>query len=130
MTTTGKRRLAGVIGLIVGLLSFVFGSRVLAGFKQPEYVVLNWLVIYNTFMGLVSFAAGLSIWLRQNRAATIAVIISAIHIGVLISLILIFASGGSVAWESLSAMAFRVMIWIGIAIIVLKAQVKTNLMNG
>lgn len=113
-------RIAGASGFLLGIFSLVSGSMVLAGIKQPDYTVLNWLVIYNIMMGLVSMAVGLVIWFGQKRGALFAVAISGVHAGVLICLILISAFGSLVAVESMGAMTFRLAVWIAITVALIR----------
>lgn len=46
MATKTKKRLAGAIGIVVGLSSVIAGSQVLLGISQPAYTVVLSLVIY------------------------------------------------------------------------------------
>ncbi len=111
---------AGIAGILIGLLSIISGSAVLLGIKQPDYNILRWLVIYNVTMGVVSIGVGIGIWSVRLWAIRIASYIASAHIVVLVILIIMYVSTVSVALQSIGAMTFRSLVWIGITITVRK----------
>lgn len=114
--TTAVRTLA-TLGLVLGGLSVVTGGRVLADIDRPDYVVLNWLVLYNVAAGLVGVVAGAGLWLRRLWAVELAWTLTAFHGGVLVVLIAWWAAGSAVAFESLLAMLLRFLVWASIAVV-------------
>ena len=122
MKTKIKLRLAGGVAILVGLLSLVSGSAVLLDIKQPAYHVLPLLVIYNVVMGVVSLAAGIGIWRNCGRAARLAFFVASAHTAVLLILLFFNVTNRPVASESIAAMIFRTLVWLGISFTVWKAQ--------
>lgn len=120
MISKTKNRLAGITGFLVGLLSIISGSAVLLGLKQPDYIILNWLVIYNVGMGLISIAVGVWIWSVQMLAAKLASYITTAHVVVLLILVSMYVGTSTVAVQSIGAMTFRSIIWVGITLTVWK----------
>jgi hypothetical protein len=108
------KRLPAIFGIIIGFLSIMAGSKVLLGVSSPNYIVLQWLVIYNVSLGVVSVVAGVGLWNLQPRAISLAGLIAASHSIFLATLIVFFISGKSVAHQSILAMLFRTIVWLGI----------------
>lgn len=107
-------RVAGAVGLLVGALAVLAGSRVLLGLSIPSYTVLRSLVLYNVFAGAISIVAGLGFWAGRYWAPSLAAVVAAAHVVVLILLVGFSALGESVASESFGAMTFRLVVWLGI----------------
>jgi uncharacterized membrane protein (DUF2068 family) len=117
-----KTKLPAVLGIIVGFLSIMAGSKVLLGISSPDYIVLHWLVIYNVSLGVVSVFAGAGLWRLRPWAISLAGLIAASHAFVLALLIVFFMSGKSVAHQSILAMVFRTTVWVGIFLFVKKIR--------
>ncbi len=115
-------RAAAIAGLLVGLLSVFSGSAVLLGIKHPGYTTLDWLLIYNVSMGVVSIVAGVAIWSARSWAVRLANCIAAAHFVVLLILVAMYAVTTAVALQSVGAMTFRSAIWVAIVLIVRKAR--------
>lgn len=113
-----KKQLPAILGIIVGFLSIMAGSKVLLGISSPNYVVLHWLVIYNISLGVVSVITGAGLWHLRPWAISLAGLIAASHAFVLAALIVFFLFGRTVAHQSLLAMAFRTTVWLGIFLFV------------
>ncbi|HID39623.1 MAG TPA: hypothetical protein EYP36_08935, partial [Calditrichaeota bacterium] len=111
-------KMAAVLAAILGIMALFTGTRVLTGSFVPGYNVLQPLVIYNVTMGAVSVLTGILIWKSHRLAVLLSGIITIAHIVVLISLLTIFAD--IVARQSIMAMLFRSVIWVGIFSIVKK----------
>lgn len=109
-------KVAASLALILGLMTIITGTRVLTGQFVPGYTVLQWLVYYNVFMGVVSLIAGLLIWKGHGFALRLSSLIASAHILVLSLLLIIFNT--VVAPASIKAMVFRSVIWIVIFIVV------------
>lgn len=112
------KQLPAILGIIVGLLSIMAGSKVLLGISSPNYIVLHWLVIYNISLGVVSVIAGAGLWRLRPWAISLAGLIAVSHGFVISLLIVFFMSGKSVAHQSILAMAFRTTVWLGIFLFV------------
>jgi uncharacterized membrane protein (DUF2068 family) len=113
-----KKQLPAILGIIVGFLSIMAGSKVLLGISSPNYIVLHWLVIYNVSLGVVSVIAGAGLWRLRPWAISMAGLIAASHAFVLAALIVFFLSGRPVAHQSVLAMLFRTTVWVGIFLFV------------
>jgi len=113
-----KRRLPAILGIIVGFLSIMAGSKILLGISSPNYIVLHWLVIYNVSFGVVSVLAGAGLWRLRPWAISLAGLTAASHGFVLALLIVFFISGKPVAYQSILAMLFRTTAWLGIFLFV------------
>ena len=89
-----------------------------AGFGLvPGYVVLPWLVRYNVAAGLFGVVAGLAVWRAAPWAIAATAVLATAHLTVLIVLAALRIAGSEVANDSLGAMALRVAIWTGIALV-------------
>jgi hypothetical protein len=112
-----KKRFPAILGIIVGFLSIMAGSKVLLGISSPDYIVLHWLVTYNVSLGVVSLIAGAGLWGLRPWAISLAGLIAFSHALVLAVLIIFFISGKSVAHQSVLAMLFRTTVWLGIFLV-------------
>lgn len=115
-----RYKLAAVIAFLIGLMSVVAGVRVLMGISTPDYNILNWLVVYNVFAGVISITVSILIWKKYWQAFAASILISVAHITVLV--LLISAFNEITASESIKAMIFRSTIWI----IIILLSIKTN----
>ena len=101
---------AAILAFIIGAMSFVSGATVLAG-RLPSYNILSWLPVYNFVLGLISsFFTATVIWKNHKFAWSAAIATFGAHTLVWLTLITTFRS--QVASESLSAMVFRVSVWL------------------
>lgn len=121
-----RYKIAAVIALLIGMMSVLAGTRVLMGISTPDYHVLDWLVVYNVFAGIISIAVSILIWKKYWRAFAASVLIAASHIIVLV--LLISAFNEIAATESIKAMIFRSIIWIIIILLSIKPknQIKSE----
>jgi len=108
------KRFPSLLGIIIGLLSILSGTKVLLGISSPTYSVLQWLVIYNVSLGVVSVFTGAGLWNLRSWAISLAALVAASHGFVLVLLTVFFVSGKSVAYQSIMAMLFRTTVWVGI----------------
>lgn len=46
--------IATIVASLIGILSVFSGSMVLLGLRSVDYRVLDWLVIYNVALGIIS----------------------------------------------------------------------------
>lgn len=114
MTLRNRHRLAAALALLIGLLSVKEGGSVLLGLVTKPYPVLPGLVMYNVMLGFVSIAAGIGIWAQRAWSSTLAAVILIAHSLVLLSLFTLLELGKTVAFESVMAMLFRTIVWLGI----------------
>jgi len=114
------QRFPSILGIIIGFLSIMAGSKVLLGISSPSYIVLHWLVIYNVSLGVVSVITGAGLWNLRSWAISLAGLIAASHGFVLALLIVFLMSGKTVAYQSILAMLFRTTVWVGIFLLARK----------
>jgi len=115
MTMKVRRIIAIVLAAIIGTMSVISGSSVLLGLRVVDYTVLNWLVVYNVTLGILSIITGFVIWKKLKFSINLIITILLLHLFVL-SYLYFFSE--TVATESIKAMAFRVSIWLLIFILV------------
>jgi len=113
-----KHRCAALLALVIGLLTIVEGGIVLLGLETKPYPVLPWLLRYNVAMGFVSLAAGHGLWRAQGWAAMLSRMVLVCHGLVFLSLGGMHLLEMTVAVNSIMAMLFRTVIWIGINIMI------------
>jgi hypothetical protein len=106
-------RAAIAVALLFGVLSVVAGGRVLLG-VDPGYVAYTPLVIFNTLMGFAYVAAAVVMHGSAERGRRAAGVIVLLNLVVLALVVVSWAMDGSVAVESVRAMGFRAVVWIGI----------------
>jgi hypothetical protein len=95
---------------------------VLLGLRSVDYRVLDWLVIYNVALGIISILVAYQIGKQHSRSKLMIMTILLLHFLVLVYL---YFFNDMVADESIKAMAFRVGIWAAILILVLLNHTKT-----
>lgn len=106
------QRLTAIIAVAFGLLTVFIGGQTLLGYSDPGYTVFTPLLIFNTIMGIVYAGAGAMIWRNITLGLSAAKIIFLINVTVLVTILIIYYLGGSVAIESLKAMSFRSIVWL------------------
>jgi len=106
MATLGKL-IPTFLAALIGGLSVLAGTSVLLKITAPNYQVLEWLVVYNVVLGVVSLFVAYKIWITNDIKSPVVVL--GIHILILAILLTVFAD--VVAIDSLRAMSFRIVIW-------------------
>ena len=114
--------IATILAILIGILSVISGSMVLLGLRSVDYRVLDWLVVYNVILGIISILVAYQIGKQHNRSKLMIMTILLLHFLVLVYL---YFFNDMVAVESIKAMAFRVGIWAAILILVLLNHTKT-----
>lgn len=114
--------IAAIVASLIGILSVFSGSMVLLGLRSVDYRVLDWLVIYNVALGIISILVAYQIGKQHSRSKLMIMTIMLLHFLVLVYL---YFFNDMVAVESIKAMAFRVGIWAAILILVLLNHTKT-----
>ncbi len=105
------RGAAAAVALLFGVLTVVAGGRVLLG-SDPGYVVFRPLLIYNTIMGVAYVAAGVLLLVNPSRGRQAAGAIFLLNLLALIGIVLVYRTGGAVAFDSLRAMSLRTVVWL------------------
>ncbi len=107
---TTLNRIAAVLAFIIGGMAVFAGGQVLLG-KDPGYYVINWLVLYNYTIGILTvFITATLIWANHRHALPAAIGTFSVH--TLVMLIILTAYSGVVAPDSLVAMTIRIIVWI------------------
>lgn len=114
--------IATILAILMGILSVFSGSMVLLGLRSVDYKVLDWLVVYNLTLGIISILVAYQIGKQHIRSKLMIMTILLLHFLVLVYL---YFFNDMVADESIKAMAFRVGIWVAILILVLLNHTKT-----
>ncbi len=101
------------IATLFGLLTIFAGSRVLLG-SDPGYVVFQPLLIFNTAMGFVYVAAGITIWRNFTKGRNLAAVIFTLNLIVLAIIYFLYTQGSLIAVDSLGAMSLRTGVWLAL----------------
>ncbi len=100
------------------------GGRVLLG-TLPDYYVIDWLVIYNFVMGVISVLfSSMAIWKNSKFAMPAAIGTFGVH--AIVMLILQSAYREVVAPDSIVAMTVRLVIWAVIISLLIVQQRKNK----
>ncbi len=106
---TTFNKIASILAFIIGAMAVFAGGQALLG-KDPGYYVINWLLLYNYTVGIltVSVTAPL-IWMNNRYALLAAILTFSIHALVMLTLLTVYQ--GVVAPDSLRAMTIRLIVW-------------------
>jgi hypothetical protein len=107
------RILTAAVAVLFGIATLFAGGRVLLG-SDPGYEVFRPLLIYNTAMGVAYLAAGVTVWRSVNAGRYAAGAIFLLNLLVLVSILVVYRSGGAVAVDSLRAMTLRTVVWLAL----------------
>lgn len=103
-------KIASVLALVIGVMAIVAGGRVLLG-NDPGYMVINWLVLYNYTIGILTvFLSAPLIWANSRFGLPAA--IATLCLNALVMIILLVFYGDTVAPDSIVAMTIRIFAWI------------------
>ncbi|MBD0778391.1 hypothetical protein HPE56_11355 [Maribacter sp. ANRC-HE7] len=119
MKTT--RIIALVLAGAIGTMSVLSGTSVLLGLHKVDYTVLNGLVVYNIVVGGLSMITAYLIWKNFLLSKKLISVILLFHALVLAYLYFFI---DTVATESIKAMAFRVIVWLLIFLLIQLKLVK------
>lgn len=121
-------RIAAVLALIIGAMAIFAGGKVLLG-NDPGYYVINWLVVYNFVIGLISaFVTAILIWKRSRYALPAAIATLSLHALVMLTILIGF--GNVVAKDSIVAMTIRIVVWAIIVGLLIVARRCTSAANA
>jgi hypothetical protein len=111
------------LAILFGFLTLFAGFRILFSISDPGYVVFKPLLIYNTFMGFVYAITGWFIWKKPEKGLLMTKFVASLNLIVWIIIAALFGlSEGWIAVESLHAMTFRTVIWLGMFFILKLAK--------
>lgn len=108
-----RAQVAAVLALVIGVMAIIAGGQVLFLGRDPGYYVIDWLVVYNFSVGVLSVGAAAWIWFRSRRARSVAAIVLVAHATVMLTLLAAYRA--VVAPDSLVAMTIRLSVWAIIA---------------
>ena len=107
--------LAGLAGVLIGLMSVGVGGATMLGLRDPGYLTLDWLLLYNIALGVLSLGVGAAILFRRVWSPVAALGIAAPHAVVLVVVAVLWASSAA-ASDSVGAMVFRTVAWLVVAV--------------
>ena len=106
---TTLNKIAAILALIIGGMAIFAGGSALLG-RDPGYYVINWLLLYNYTVGILTvFVTAILIWTNSRYALPAAIATFSVH--ALVMLILQVAYRGVVAPDSIVAMTVRLIVW-------------------
>ena len=105
------RTVAVAVAVLFGIATVIAGGRVLLG-SDPGYVVFRPLLFYNTVMGLTYIVGGIMIARNLLRGRNATGLIFVLNLLVLVSIVVAYRQGGSVAVDSRRAMSLRTVVWL------------------
>ena len=102
-------KIAAVLALVIGVMAVFAGGRTLLG-RDPGYYVINWLLLYNYTIGILTvFGTAILIWSRHRLALPAAIATFSVHALVMVTLQVAFRE--VVAQDSIAAMTIRLIVW-------------------
>ena len=104
-------KLPSILAFLVGVMSIVAGGIVLRGWK-PGWNVITWLPVYNFVIGLLTLIPANLLW--SNHRYALAASNVTFSLNAIVLLLLFTAFRNTVAFQSVGAMSFRVIVWIAI----------------
>ena len=120
---TNLTKIASILAFIIGSMAIFAGGQALLG-KDPGYYVINWLLLYNYTVGILTvFITAILIWTDSRYALPAAIGTFSVHS--LVMFIIQTAYRGIVAPDSLRAMTIRIIVWI-IILGLMFVQVRKN----
>lgn len=109
MNTT-LNKIASSLAFIIGGIAVVAGGMVLLG-QETDYIVINWLLLYNYTVGVLTvFITAILIWTNNKLATPTAIATFSAH--TIVMLILLTAYRGIVSAHSLKDMTARIVAWL------------------
>jgi hypothetical protein len=106
---TSLNKIASVLAFLIGGIAVVAGGLVLLG-QETEYIVINWLLLYNYTVGVLTVSlTAILIWSNNRLAMPAAITTFGAHTSIM--LILLTAYRGIVSAHSLEDMTVRIVAW-------------------
>lgn len=102
-------KIASILAVIIGVMAAFAGGQALLG-KDPGYYVINWLLLYNYTVGILTvFITSILIWKSNKLALPAAIGTFILH--ALVMIILQISFRDVVATDSIRAMTIRLITW-------------------
>ena len=121
---TNLNKITAILAFIIGAMAVFAGGQALLG-KDPGYYVINWLLLYNYTVGILTvFLAAPLIWTNSRFALPAAIGIFSIHATVMI--ILLAGYRDVVATDSIVAMTIRIVVWLIILVLMFLQRRKVK----
>jgi hypothetical protein len=121
---TNLKKIAAILAFIIGAMAVFAGGRALLG-KDPGYYVINWLLLYNYTVGILTvFLVAPLIWTNSRLALPAAIGIFSIH--ALVMIILLAGYRDVVATDSIVAMTIRIVVWLIILVLMFLQRRKVK----
>jgi hypothetical protein len=106
---TTFNKIASSLAFIIGALAIFAGGQALLG-KDPGYYVINWLLLYNYTIGIMTvIITATLIWKNSKFAMPAAIGTFSLH--ALVMILLQTAFRDVVAADSIRAMIVRLVVW-------------------
>jgi hypothetical protein len=106
---TTLNKIASALAFLIGGIAVVAGGLVLLG-QETDYLVINWLLLYNYTVGVLTVSlTAILIWTNNRLAMPAAIATFIAHSSVM--LILLTAYRGIVSAHSLEDMTVRIVAW-------------------
>ena len=120
---TTLNKIAAILAFIIGMMAIFAGGKALLG-VDPGYYVINWLLLYNYTIGILTvFITAILIWTNSRFALPAAIGTFSIH--AVVMLLLQTAFRDVVAPDSVRAMTIRLVVW-GIILGLMFVQSRKN----
>ncbi len=121
---TNLNKIAAILAFIIGAMAVFAGGQALLG-KDPGYYVINWLLLYNYTVGILTvFLVAPLIWTNSRLALPAAIGIFSIH--TLVMIILLAGYRDVVATDSIVAMTIRIVVWLIILVLLFLQRRKVK----
>jgi len=102
-------KIASILAFIIGAMAIFAGGQALLG-KDPGYYVIDWLLLYNYTVGILTvIITAVLIWKSSKFALPAAISTFSLH--ALVMIILQTAFSDVVAADSTRAMIVRLVVW-------------------
>jgi hypothetical protein len=107
--------ISAAVAALAGVATVVASGRILLGLGEAGYAVFRPVLLFNAVMGVLYLAAATLILRHVASARWLAAIIALVNVIVLVLVVVLRASGGAVAGETVVAMSLRTALWLAIA---------------
>lgn len=109
-------RLTVAVAAFFGLATIVAGGTVLLGLRDAGYEVVRPVLWFNALMGVAYVATAILIARDLERGWMASIAVAAANVAVLLGIVVLSASGGTVAPETMAAMSVRAAVWVAIVL--------------
>lgn len=100
---------AAILAFIIGAMAIFAGGKALLGI-DPGYYVINWLLLYNYTMGILTVFITAVLIMKSSKYAMPAAI-STFSLHALVMILLQTTFSNVVAADSIQAMIVRLVVW-------------------